>query len=358
MRPAVRLRIRRELPADTFAPRPWRALLIPLWATIAVGAGAVVLLAGLPWWADLLLAALIGQCFGSLGFVAHEVLHGATVRSRRLQDLLGFIGFLPYVVSPHLWREWHNRRHHTHANQGVRDPDAFGSVEQYKPGGKRRGFHFLLPGSGHPLSAFFHLYWFTTHNLVNLFGLSKRFKGYDRRPALVQTALGASIWLTILVTGGVIAGWEVLLVTLVPMFIGNGLVMGYISTNHMMRPELDHDDPVDHSMSLNVPWIVDLMHGWFSHHVEHHLFPGMSPSQAPKVRAWLLEKAPHRYVSPPWYKAIWWLYRTPRPHSGPTVLAHPDHPEHTVDLDKLGMELRDGRFERLAPKPHGRPDAA
>lgn len=350
----VRARIRRALPADTFAPRPWRALLIPVWAAVAAALAVTIVHAGLPWWVDVGLALLLGQAFGSLGFTAHEVLHGATIKGRRIQDVLGFIGFMPFFVSPTLWREWHNRRHHSHANQGSRDPDSFGDVGMYVPGAPRNKYHFLLPGSGHPLSVLWPAYWFTTHNFVVLAWMSKYFRRFNRKAAMIETALAGVAWLGIVAWAVVFGGWEAVLVSVVPMLVGNALVMGYIATNHMMRPELDHDEPVDNSMSVRVPWVLDVLHGWFSHHVEHHLFPSMSPAMAPRVREWLEAETPDRYVAPAWHKALWWLYRTPRPHDGPDVLVDPEDPTRRVDLGQLTRELRDDRFERLAPK-HGAP---
>jgi len=354
----VRARIRRALPSDVFTPRPLRALLVPVWAAVAVACAATIVLAGLPWWADLGLALLTGQAFAAMGFAAHEILHGSTVKSRRLQDVLGWVGFLPHFTSPTLWREWHNRRHHAHANKGHADPDHFGHVSRYRKGGPLRRYRKLLPGSGHLLSAFFHTYWFTFHTFVNLLALSRRYRGMNRRAAFIETGVAVAFWVAVIGVSTWLAGWEVVLVTLVPMMLSNALVMGYISTNHMMRPELDQDEPVDNSMSLDVPWAVDVLHGWFSHHVEHHLFPAMSPSQAPRVRAWLRREVPERYVSPAWYKALWWLYRTPRPHDGPDVLVDPDDPTRRVDLGQLTAELRDSRFERLSPPARSDRDRA
>jgi fatty acid desaturase len=319
---------------------------VPLWTGIAVALGATIVLAGLPWWANLGLALLLGQAYGAMGFSAHEILHGSTVRDRRLQDALGVVAFAPFLVAPHLWREWHNRRHHTHANQGHHDPDSFGHVRHYEPGAPRHAVNRLLPGSGHILSAPFLFYWFTFHNLFILGVLSRRFKGYDRRPALLQTAVQALLWVGVIA----LAPSAVLFTVVVPMLVGNFMLMGYIATNHMMRPETDHDDAIENTMSVDVPWAVDVLHGWFSHHVEHHLFPGMNPAMAPRVRAWLRQEQAEAYVSPPLHKALWWLYRTPRPHAGAQVLADPDRPDRRIDLVALTRELRDTRWRRFAPQ--------
>lgn len=333
----VRSAIRRALPSETFAPRPLRALLIPMWAALSAGLIGTIIFAGLPWWADLGLGLALAWSFAGGGFVAHEVLHGSTVKSRLLQDVLGWVGFLPFLVSPSLWREWHNRRHHTHANQGIRDPDAFGDVKHYVEGGPRRASLGLLPGSGTLRSYFFFGYWFTFHNLMILLVMSRRFKGFSRTPALVHTAVAAVFWAGVIA----LAGWESVFAVFLPMMLGNAMVMGYIATNHMLRPETRDADVVETTMSVRVPWIVDVLHGNFSHHIEHHLFPAMNPSQAPAVKAWLQEHGDEDYLAPPLFTAIAWLYRTPRPYKDQRTLVHPDRPEHTVDLDAMAEVLRE-----------------
>ncbi|MFK7931542.1 MAG: fatty acid desaturase [Myxococcota bacterium] len=334
---ATRSSIRRALPASTFTPRPLRALLIPMWATLSTALIGVIVFAGLPWWADLGLGLLLAQTFAGGAFVAHEVLHGSTVKNRLLQDVLGWVGFLPFLVSPTLWREWHNRRHHSHANQGVRDPDAFGDAAHYAEGGPRRFSLPLLPGSGTVRSYFFLFYWFTFHNLVILFLMSRKFSGFKRRPAIVHTVLAAAVWGVVLA----FAGWESAFAIFLPMALANSMVMGYIATNHMLRPETRDRDVVETTMSVRVPWLVDVLHGNFSHHIEHHLFPSMNPSQAPAVRRWMQDHESEAYIAPPLHTAISWLYRTPRTYKDKRTLMHPDRPEVTVDLDAMADILRD-----------------
>jgi fatty acid desaturase len=351
---SIRSQIKSALPAATFTRRPLRALLVPVWLTVAAALGATIVLAGLPLWANLGLAVLLGNAFAVLGLTAHEVMHGTTVRNRRLQDILGWVGFLPFLVSPSLWREWHNKRHHGHANQGEHDPDSFGHVSAYGPRGDKRVIRKLLPGSRSPLSWGFLAYWFTTHNLAILVSMSRKWEGFDRRPALLQTGLAALVWVGIIA----LTGWSALLVVLVPMLVGNAVMMSYIGTNHLVRQETLKNDPLDNAMSLRTYRWVDVMHGWFSLHVEHHLFPGMNPSQAPKVKRWLEANAAEKYVRPSHARALWYLYRTPRPHDGPTVLADPDRPRRRIDLHKLSRVLRDGSLSTLLPDAEPTQEAA
>ena len=86
----------------------------------------------LPWFARLLLSLVMGCSFAGLTFLGHEVLHGAIVRGKKLRRVIGWFGFLPFVVSPRLWEAWHNRVHLHHTNQPGQDPDAYPTLEEYR----------------------------------------------------------------------------------------------------------------------------------------------------------------------------------------------------------------------------------
>lgn len=58
---------------------------------------------------------------------------------------------------------------------------------------------------------------------------------------------------------------------------------------------MDEVDPVLGSLSVNLPWWMDILHLHFSHHTEHHLFPAMSHKYAPMVKKLLRELYPDRY---------------------------------------------------------------
>lgn len=71
--------------------------------------------------------------------------------------------------------------------------------------------------------------------------------------------------------------------------------MAYIYTNHMLCPLDDENNPLANSVSLDVPAFVDLLHLNFSHHVEHHLFPGMNADYYPMLRQLLLDRHRETY---------------------------------------------------------------
>ena len=82
-----------------------------------------------------------------------------------------------------------------------------------------------------------------------------------------------------------------------------------------------------------------IVRGAIGHHVEHHLFPKMGSDQAPKVRAWLQQEMPERYVCPSHVKAVAMLYKTPRVYQDANTLVDPLNRERTVDVMELQGQL-------------------
>jgi fatty acid desaturase len=320
---ALRRRIRDELPADVFAPRPRRVVTaLALAAAIAATSAGLAILR-LPVWAGLPLSVVVGGLYGSLFFLGHEAGHGAVVRSRVGQDLLMGGAFLIFLLPPTLWRVWHNAVHHVHTNRPDYDPDNFGIRATYDQFPSVRAVEALTPGSGRWLSVLYFAVWFTVHSQVVLWVLSRRCRGFEalaRGRTVAETAGMAAFWLSL----GVLVGpWTATLVILIPMIVANAIIMSYIATNHLLRPLTDHPDPLDHSMSVTTARWLDRIHFHFSHHVEHHLFPSMSSRFAPLVRAKILRYAPDRYLAPPHGRALRWVVRTPRIHEGRDMLVDP-----------------------------------
>jgi fatty acid desaturase len=340
----IRRRIRAALPPEAFAPRPQRALwFLPLVAT-TLGGITVLVTTSLPWPLALLIGLVVGQSLAATGFLAHEVLHGSVVRTRWLQTLLGGAGFWPMLISPTLWRTWHNHLHHGHTNRSA-DPDAFGTVRRYRRARSTRVVIRLAPGSGNPISALFLGYWFVFHGQVVLWLQSTRLRGFSRmnRPRAIAESLAAlAAWVAVAVAAGPVGA---VFAVLVPVVVANAVTMSYIATNHFMRPMGTSNNPLDSSMSVRTSAFLDRLHFHFSHHVEHHLFPTMSGRHTPLVRAWLRRHEPDRYVCPSHARALLFLYRTPRVYLDATTLVDPTRLPFgpRVDTRDLALALRDRR---------------
>ena len=310
---AIRKRLSQSLPDDIFDRQPWRAIV------------------ALP------LALVLGHAYAMLTFLAHETLHGSVVASRRLQNLIGYFGFGPFLISPHLWRVWHNQTHHHIVNQGDRDPDSFGTYRYYQYYKQKPLFRFfiaLAPGSGRWFSYFFLLHWFITHGQIVLWVHSRFKPGFDRfnrKRAIVETFLFLALWILL----GIVAGpVDSMFVVFIPMITGSAVLMSYIATNHLMRPQTETNESLDNSMGVTTISFLDRMHFNFSHHVEHHLFPNMNPKFAPRMRRWLKSEMRNRYVSPPHWKALLYLYCSPRLYLDANTLIEPDTGKR-VDIGEL-----------------------
>ncbi len=330
----LRDRMKKELPADTFAPQTWRVIwFLPLQLVIWGGI-ATILMAGLPWYANLLLGLVVGHTIGSQALLAHEVLHGALGMSHKWQNFFGWLGFGPMVVPPEFWRRWHNVVHHANTNMGNADPDSFGTIRRYHTNPGQKKFTKLAPGSGTWYSYLFLTYSFTFHALLVL-GVQakhrKQFKGLDRNKAIRQVWYCVAGWAALAIISGPLAVFTVL----IPFMVANALGQVYILTNHFLRPQTGTNNPLDNSMSLRSHPILDRLHYRFSHHVAHHFFPKMGHNKAPAVRKWLEENHGERYMAMPHSTAIKMLYTTPRVYKSATELVDPNNPDRVFDLMPL-----------------------
>src|SRR2546423_582102 len=137
---------------------------------------------------------------------------------------------------------------------------------------------------------------------------------------VVETLAGFAVW-------GAVAWWlgplGFLFGYLVPLMIGNFIVICYILTNHSLSPLTSINDPLVNSLSVTVPAWLARLHLHFGLHVEHHLFPSMSSAYAPLVREHLRTRWPERYQSLPIHEALGRLATTPRIYASETVLQDP-----------------------------------
>ncbi len=337
--PGILRRLLDDLPEDSYTPQPLRALwMFPIFASVVIGMVAIVQV-NLAWYWALPISVLIGNSIAMMGLLAHEIMHGATVQPRWQQTFFGYFGFGPFLVSPDLWRFWHNGVHHGNTNVGNRDPDGFGTMKRYEKQPSTRFVVRLAPGSGRWYSYFFLFYWFTFHGQVVLWIQTAFMKGFERfhaTRAKVETCLFIGLWLAL----GVAVGWRhSLFIIVIPMAAANFIAMSYIATNHFLRPQTDNTEPVDNSMGVRTIGLVDRLHWRFSHHVEHHYFPAMPGSGLPRVRAWFDANEPDRFVAPAHWKAVHYLYKTPRVYSTPDTLTDPDDPTRTADIADVTRAL-------------------
>lgn len=308
------------LPEEVHRPAYSRLLWLPVHAALIAFSLVSLAQGWVPWYLAWLVSIPVGFSFGGLAFLAHEALHGSIVHHRRVQHLVGWLGFLPFVVSPRLWVAWHNRVHHGSPNQPGLDPDAYPTLEEYS---KRRSLRIVTDhlgpgrhGLGTPIAV---LIGFSVHSLNTLLNARKLniLKPAQQRWAIAETLVGISFWVSI----ALLVGWlPFLFGFLLPLAIGNAIVMAHILTNHTLSPHTEVNDPLVNSLSVTVPRWFEWLTLQFGFHVEHHLFPWMSARHARAVRTQILARWPERYQSMPLSQALLTLHRTARVYKNPTTL--------------------------------------
>lgn len=315
--------VRSTLPAHAFDPVPSRLAWLALHlALIVVGTLAVVHRIGGPW-ALPLWSLLIGHSFAGCAFVGHETLHGAVVRNRTVRQAIGWLCFSPFTLSPTLWNAWHNKVHHGHTGLDGTDPDAFPTRAQYEQSRTTRVADYFAVGVNRWFGFLTLLLGFTGQSTQMLLVWTRHggaLDAADRRRVYLETAASWAMWTAVLLAVGPLA---FVFVFLLPLVVGNVIVISYILTNHSLNPLTDVNDPLLNSLSVEVPRVVDLLHLNFGMHVEHHLFPSMSSAYAPHVRDALRAQFPDRYQSLPILTALRRLFRTPRVYATPTLLVDP-----------------------------------
>ena len=309
--------LRSHLPTRVFAPAPGRALWLLLHVTvIAVGVVAISLHWG-GWPGRIAWSALVGHSFAGAAFVAHEVLHGSVVRGRRARQVLGWLGFLPFGISPTLWAAWHNRVHHGHTGQSGVDPDAYPTLDKYRESRAVRVVDRLSIGGGRWAGLVTLFFGFSGQSAIAL-GQCRTALGMSagqRRAAILHTAAAVALWGSV----GLLIGLSAFVFAfVVPLMIGNAIVMAYILTNHSLSPLTTVNDPLLNSLSVTAPRVVETLHL-----NEHHLFPAMSPRHAREVRELVRDAWPARYQSMPLGRALRLLWITPRIYENATTLYHP-----------------------------------
>lgn len=314
--------LRPSLPPEAFQPARSRVLLIPAHLAVIAVASCAIALGWLPWPAVPLASLVISVSFAGLTFIAHEALHGGLVRDQRAKHAIGWLGFLPFALSPRLWVAWHDRVHHATANLPD-DPDMYPTLAEYRASRRIRFFVDTFSLGGRRWRGGLSLILgFTVKSAHQLISAARRglLTRRQHRLAIAETTLGIAVWATVAALVGFV---PMLFVFVVPHLIANAIVMAFILTNHSLSPRVPINDPLVTSLSVTAPRWVEWLTLGFGFHVEHHLFPAMSSRHAPAVRALLRRTWPERYQSMPLRDALGELHRTARIYKDDVTLIDP-----------------------------------
>lgn len=312
-----------------------------MWSVFFLGASAAIVYSflnyDLPIVLKLVLALFMGTLLGGNAFLAHEVLHGSVVKNKTLQNIYGFIGFAPFLISPTYWKFWHNHLHHGNTQLLYKDPDAFPTKMIYKRSKFMRWAFKFTPGSGTLVSYLYFFWWFSFQAVLNQaymrFG-NKMWAGMNHKRVTIEFTCQIALALAYVNLVGP-SNWIYLVI--IPFMVQNYTVMSYISTNHNISPYTRVNDPLVNSLSVSNNPVLEFLHLNFGYHTEHHLFPNMPMSKAKTVSKKLQELYPDRYMIMPKRKALKLLYSTPRIYKNRETLVHPISGKEYETLNKENL---------------------
>jgi fatty acid desaturase len=312
--------LRAELPATAFQPARSRLALVPVYLAIIVL--AIVGITRLSLWFAPLLSIVIGIGFACLTFIAHETMHGGIVRGRAARLLVGWIGFLPFVLSPRLWAGWHDRVHHANANLAD-DPDMYPTLDEYNASSRIRFVVNAFSLGGRRWRGGLSLILGFTVQSAHQLGIARE-RGFltprAYKLAVAETLAGIAVWATVAALVGFV---PFLFVYVLPLLIANSIVMSFILTNHALSPRVEINDPLVSGLSVTAPRWIEWITLQFGYHVEHHLFPAMSSRYARSVRSLLRQRWPKRYQSMSLRRALGQLHSTARVYKDAVTLVDP-----------------------------------
>jgi fatty acid desaturase len=310
--------------------------------TIALAHGLIPY--SLAWLASI----VIGMSFAGLTFLGHETLHGAVVRGARMRKLVGWLGFLPFVISPRLWVAWHNQVHHGNTNRADKDPDAYPTLEVYKQSlAVRVATDFASPGRSKLRGIASLLIGFTVQSSHMLIVASQR--GYLSRrahlAAVAETLAGIAVWTSLAL---IIPATAFVFAFCLPLLVANAIVMGFILTNHSLSPHTSVNNTLANSLTVTVPRWMEWVTLGFGYHVEHHFFPAMSARHAPSVAAVLRKRWADEYQSMPLWNALAALHRSPRVYHNAETLIDPTTGEEWPTLGETQRAPRQAAQAAIA----------
>lgn len=313
--------LRKLLPNTIYKPRPSKLIWLSI-HYVFISFLVFQILNSQSWGVNIVLSVLIGHSLGIVGFLGHEINHGAVVRNKKAIALLGSVCFAHWGLHSKAWMNQHNRLHHKNTQDSCKDPDCFGRIQYYKYSRKLKNMELFLPGSGSLLSYTFLFWWFSFHTIYIVWFNPYIFnKSSDKIISQIFMIAVYSCWLGISIS---LHPFGFLFFFLIPIFISNFLIMSYIVTNHFLNPLTeDVNDPLVNSLTVDTPALIRFLHLNFNYHVEHHLFPSVNPHHAPVISKLLKERYPNKYQHMSHLKAIRLIYQRPKFYYDEGTLIHP-----------------------------------
>ncbi len=322
--PNYRNQVKKALEADILVPDYSNLVWFLVHGTL-ISAGYYLLIHHFSWWLGPIVAIVIGHTFACMGFLAHDICHGGTIKKLWLRDMLAGIGFSPLFIGPYLWRRWHNADHHNNTQVEGVDPDHLFTIEDYKNNPILRWLYRISPLARNLIifSSFAYRMDQQMIRMVIVYMRSSKTTPSQRFVLLWQLLVPLSLWIGgSLALGTQVFWWGYF----VPLLIGNAVAISYIATNHFLNPLADGRDVLATSLSVTLPrglgWL-DPWHQHFGAHVAHHLFPGSPGKYSRLIENKVAELWPDRFHTMPITTALVLLWKTPWVYEDKVLLVDP-----------------------------------
>lgn len=309
--------LRAELPAEAF--KPSLAKLVILLAHFAVVLGCYLVVGyHHKLWLTIPAGLTAGHSLAVIGLFSHELTHGMILKGRNTVRLVEWFFWPLLFVSPTMWRRAHNQTHHVCYNTPADCDRMFFKGEKTM----LRTIYVQLtyPNAEvlpwNPLVWLYMMLYFLRSTLAafvpKLFMIPSlpSYRPGDRYKIILDLGVIALTQYALFLAVG--SHWVfALLMLVISQMTASVIVMGYIFTNHFLKPVIATADPLACSTSVIVPRWVDWLHAHFSYHTEHHIFPAMNSDYYPELSRLLHKRYPQRYHRIPIGEAWRQLWRQP-----------------------------------------------
>src|SRR5690349_19634230 len=154
-------------------------------------------------------------------------MHGAVLRSMAARQVIGWLCFLPFTMSPRLWVAWHNKTHHAHTMDEARDPDSYPSLASYRRSKALRFVDRVTFARNRPAGFLTLALGFTGQSSQMLWRWSRTATALSRRErrlAFFETFAGFAVWAAV---AWLLGPARFVFAFALPLVVGNFIVISY-----------------------------------------------------------------------------------------------------------------------------------
>ena len=274
----------------------------------------LILTLGLPNWANLLLAMLMGVGMAGVGMnVMHDGNHGSFSSKRWVNKIMGSSIYI-MAGNVYNWQVQHNVLHHTFTNIHEHDEDLeAGRILRFHKHAKWRWFHKFQHFYSIFLYGLLTFNWAITTDFQQMYRYTKRKLSYGKFPnpvlnwgiLVVTKLLLVTIWFVIPMLVLDIAFWKVLLGFFAMHYV-TGVILSVVFQLAHVVDEAETPMPLEdgtmknswaiHQLITTVNFgtknrLVNWFTGGLNHQVEHHIFPHISHIHYTKISKIVKETA-------------------------------------------------------------------